>query len=844
MTRKRNTFIRKLLRFNSIRLQLVGALLILSFLFVFTLMIAWQITWRFQRQIAYNQSVFQPIESYSFQLLEGLHQHESILQNALYIHTNNTKHYTQSMDVQINNLWTSRIFPSLDTLDTLIKLQNDEALKDIYWNCRKKVFQVQKTTQLALSNFKAERLVILSPVKASSADTDSTTYFNLPLSNRLIQDIRPLLQEDIQDLMQELIEMNQINEAGQNTEANYQYNTAFYLTLFFLILILLFIILTITRVSKNILHDLNNFKAYPQKLLNGQIPSRIIANTIEFVPLAILFNSLRTYFIDLQKFALGVGESNYESKKALFGNQGELGEALAKMRDNLTIVSEDNHIRYWFNNGIAKFSDILTRNADNTQQLSDELLSNLVDYLQINQGGFFVIEEDNHSQKYLELKSAYAYDKKRFIEKRIKPGEGLIGQVWNEAEPMYLKEIPSDYVEITSGLGGAKPKALFIVPLVSNREVHGILELASFEDMEPYKIDFVKKIAENVGHTIAATRHNEQTRKLLIESQELTKTLQAQEEQMRQNMQELQSTQELMNRTQKELAEKEANLDALINNTSNAIIAFDTQFEITVVNQVMVQLYMEQGIKLKVGLNLLKELPPDEVAQSRQEYEKALRGEKFEVLRVIEKYGQNFFYELHYNPIRNEHKEVIGASIFMENITDQKLADMQLKEAQANLTSLINDTEDFIMALDKNYRIIVINEAYQNEYKKRGIDLRIGAMIFHYMTSKEEKKWKLYYDKALEGERFRKVFESGEYPNKTYREHWFNPIRDEKDQITGFSIFSRDVTESKVSEIKIRRLLLESLEATETLKIQEEQMRNEILTYEQKIRELEEKINV
>ena len=842
MSKKKNTFIRKLLRFKSIRIQLVSALLLLAFLFVFTLILSWQITWRFQKQINQNQHYFQPVESHSHKILKDLQQLQVLFKSSIYLNTYQADHSLKKLETQINQLWKTQLNPSINTLDSLIKLQSDEGLQDLLWNCKKNILQIKKSTQLALQEFKVEYLVSYAPQKPKSSD--STLYYNPLVFRRYEQSIRPIFEEDIQDLIREIIELNQINSVGQNSKAWYQYETAFYLSIFFLVLILVVTLFTIRQISRSISEDLKNFKIYFKDLLNGQIPRRVVSDITEFAPLATLFNKMRSELIGLQKFALGVGEGRYESQTELFGDQGDLGGSLAKMRDNLQIVSEENTIRYWFNNGIAKFSEILTSHADNTQNLADELLANLVEYLEINQGGFFIIEEDQYTNQTLELKSAYAYDKRRFIERTVAPGEGLIGQVWKEAELMYLKEIPKDYVEITSGLGGAIPKTLLIVPLLSGRAVHGIIELASFEDIASYKVDFVRKIAENVGQTIAATRHNEQTRKLLIESQELTKTLQAQDEQMRQNMQELQSTQDLMNRTQKELSEKEANLDALINNTSHAIVAFDKNFNITVVNLVMVQVYIEQGIKLKVGLNLLGELPPEELEESRSEYERALNGEKFEVLRITEKYGQKFFYELHYNPIRDENKSIIGASIFMENITDQKLADMQLKEAQANLTSLINDTEDFIMALDKNYRVIVINEAYQNEYQKRGIDINIGTYIFNFMTSKEERKWKVYYDKALAGERFRKVFESGEYPDKSYRENWFNPIQNEEGQITGFSIFSRDVTESKVSEIKIRRLLLESLEATENLKAQEEQMKNKILEYEKRIKELEEKINV
>jgi PAS domain-containing protein len=258
----------------------------------------------------------------------------------------------------------------------------------------------------------------------------------------------------------------------------------------------------------------------------------------------------------------------------------------------------------------------------------------------------------------------------------------------------------------------------------------------------------------------------------------------------------------------------------------------------------MLQFYEEMGVSLEIGKNLLEEIPSDDYRKNRWEYERVLAGEKFVVTREIEINTRKFFFELNYNPILNERQRVIGASIFMENITQQIQAENQLKEAQANLTSLINDTEDMIMALDKNYRLIVANEVCLEEFAKNGYTLQIGASFLDYFPDNTRFNWKSLYDRALNGERFAKVIETGKTPDKTYREYWFNPILDEKDQITGLSIFSRDITEAKTAENKIRQVLLESLESAENLKIREAEMQQKIMEYELKIRELEEKISV
>jgi GAF domain-containing protein len=119
-----------------------------------------------------------------------------------------------------------------------------------------------------------------------------------------------------------------------------------------------------------------------------------------------------------------------------------------------------------------------------------------------------------------------------------------------------MTSIPQNYIRITSGLGDAPPSSLLIVPLLVNQHVMGVIEIASFNVFATHEIDFVKKLAESIGATIASVRVNERTRGLLEASQYQAEELKAAEEEMRQNMEELAATQEEMHRKEKEYIKK------------------------------------------------------------------------------------------------------------------------------------------------------------------------------------------------------------------------------------------------------------------------------------------------
>jgi PAS domain-containing protein len=133
-------------------------------------------------------------------------------------------------------------------------------------------------------------------------------------------------------------------------------------------------------------------------------------------------------------------------------------------------------------------------------------------------------------------------------------GEGLAGQVAREGDTLHITDVPDQYATITSGLGKANPRSIIVVPLKSNEVIQGVLELASFQDFEPFEICFVEKLAESIAATLTSVRGSEQTHRLLEESRQLNEHLRTQEEVLHRNAEEMQRVQEEMRRKEMELA--------------------------------------------------------------------------------------------------------------------------------------------------------------------------------------------------------------------------------------------------------------------------------------------------
>jgi CHASE3 domain sensor protein len=233
-------------------------------------------------------------------------------------------------------------------------------------------------------------------------------------------------------------------------------------------------------------------------------------------------------------------------------NQENLSGDLIKMRDQMKTVKEEDEKRIWTTEGLAKFSDVARTNQDNIEKLSNEVVRFLSKYLNAQQATLFVLQEADPEDLHLGLMACYAFDKKKFIQKRVEIGSGLVGQAYLEGTTNLLTQLPPNYINITSGLGDATPSCLIIVPMKYNEKVEAILELASFNRFQEHEVQFLEKAGEVIASAIYSTKINERTSRLLKESQEQAEVLKAQEEELRQNMEELQATQENMRRKQTE----------------------------------------------------------------------------------------------------------------------------------------------------------------------------------------------------------------------------------------------------------------------------------------------------
>lgn len=152
---------------------------------------------------------------------------------------------------------------------------------------------------------------------------------------------------------------------------------------------------------------------------------------------------------------------------------------------------------------------------------------------------------------------------------------------------------------------------------------------------------------------------------------------------------------ELLSRTQ-------ANISAIIENTSDSIWAINTNYEILYINNVFKQAYLESfGILLEVGMNLIDNIPEKFRPQWKARYDRAFKNENFIIEDRIDLGYTSIFIELAVNPIVIDGK-VEGASLFSRDITERKKAEEALRISEERFKVVSESAEEWIWEVDKN----------------------------------------------------------------------------------------------------------------------------------------------
>jgi PAS domain S-box-containing protein len=176
-----------------------------------------------------------------------------------------------------------------------------------------------------------------------------------------------------------------------------------------------------------------------------------------------------------------------------------------------------------------------------------------------------------------------------------------------------------------------------------------------------------------------------------------------------------------------------------------------------------------------------------------QKEEKASGAENSEVILLTTKV-----------PYRNKAGEIIGLVGTSFDITEMKRIAQARNASESNLQALINNTNESIWSIDKDFNLIICNDSFRLSYLAAyGVELKIGVNLIEILGPELKKFWKPKYDSVLLGERLSFEFSETIFNKVYFFEVSLNPIiSDEK--VMGVSALSINITDRKAAEIALR----------------------------------------
>ena len=484
-------------------------------------------------------------------------------------------------------------------------------------------------------------------------------------------------------------------------------------------LILLFIVILVISLSITI--PLKRTSKSLLKLEKGEVDysAKIPVKTSDEIgEMADSVNTLIDGLKSITDFASEIGKGNFEAQFSQLSEEDRLGKSILEMQKSLNKANEEenkrklkeNHLN-WTSRGIAKFSEILRYNNDDFEMFIYNIMSNIVSYLDANQGGLYVINDTDENDVYFELRAAVGFEKKKKDQKRVDLNEGYVGRCVLEKEKIFVSEVPDDYVKITSGLGKEKPGSLLFIPLKLNNEVLGVIEIESFNILENYQIEFVEKISESIASTIYNLKINLRTAQLLEQSQNRAEELEQQEEEMRQNMEEMQATQEEANKREKEML---GLIDAI--KETMLVAEYDLQGRVIDMNKPFLNLYglSAQQMKGKVINASNKFEDEKKQAEYNKFWQDLQRGETKQKIQYIKSKEKESWVLETYTPVISQQGKTIKIINIAIDITEQEkkkavLAEIKQKKKKSKLSEKQIEANKKTLSQDFNFEHVDLN---------------------------------------------------------------------------------------------------------------------------------------
>jgi signal transduction histidine kinase/CheY-like chemotaxis protein/CHASE3 domain sensor protein len=209
----------------------------------------------------------------------------------------------------------------------------------------------------------------------------------------------------------------------------------------------------------------------------------------------------------------------------------------------------------WLRSGQVGFSARL-QGEQRLDTLGENVLGFLADYLNAQAGAIYIAERDGRFRRFASY--AVAAGPTGGI---LRPGDSLLGQAVKENRALRVREVPENYLPITSSLGRSSPRELLMAPASVDGVVQAVVELGFFRKVLPEDEELLARVSESLGAAVRSAKDRTRLEELLGETQRQAEELQTQQEELRVSNEELAEQSRALQESQARLETQQAELE-------------------------------------------------------------------------------------------------------------------------------------------------------------------------------------------------------------------------------------------------------------------------------------------
>ncbi|MBU0493834.1 MAG: response regulator [Chloroflexi bacterium] len=237
---------------------------------------------------------------------------------------------------------------------------------------------------------------------------------------------------------------------------------------------------------------------------------------------------------------------------------GQLAAAVTKMQAALRQAGAATAAQDWLKTGIARLNDVMRGELD-VATLSSGVLLEIATYLDAQIGALYLLQE-GAGEPVLALLSSYAYTKRKNLSNRFRAGEGLVGQAALEKHQILVRNVPEDYIKVTSGLGEASPQFIAVTPFLYEDRVKGVIELGTLSPIPDLHLEYLAQAMPALAINLETAQGREQLAQALAASQALAEELQVQQAELEAANEELEEQTQMLEQSEARLKTQQEEL--------------------------------------------------------------------------------------------------------------------------------------------------------------------------------------------------------------------------------------------------------------------------------------------